>query len=100
MVPTRVGAAGVHLDITVTAGPGDGTVALVTIGLIYTAAMYTRVTATLVNVDLTVLTSIARHTQTVVAAEEVITGAKMLAGVRLTVVLLGLAPCPLVTIGA
>lgn len=58
---TGVGIAGVQLGVTVFARPLDLTVTFVVIGQINAGTMSTRVSSTVVNVDLTIHTCIIQN---------------------------------------
>lgn len=88
---TGVGIAGVQLCVTVFARPLDLTVTFVVIGQISAGTMSTRISSTVVNVDLTIHTCKSWHTGTPVAPIQIMTHPLMLTRVRGTFIGFGLA---------
>lgn len=88
---TGVGIAGVQLGVTVFACPLDLTVTFVVIGQISAGTMSTRISSTVVNVDLTIHTCKSWHTVTPVAPIQIVAHPLVLTRVRGTLIGFGLA---------
>lgn len=95
-VMTGVGVTGVQLGITVLARPLNLTVTLVVIFQISAGTVRTRISSTVVNVDLTIHTCKSWHTVTPVSAIQIMTHSLMLTRVRGTLIGFGLAAIALI----